>query len=117
MEILILLAVAFGLFYFIPFGHYYWSRKSGLDISLSYMIGMRIRKAQIKTIIDSLVEAKISKVDVRIQDLEALNLAGGNPLLVIKDMTKAKSNGIDLSFKDASQKHLLELERIEKESK
>lgn len=114
--IIILLVIAFGLFYFVPFGHYYWSTKSGLNISLPYMIGMRIRKENIKTITDSLIEAKISKVDVSIQDLEALYLAGGNPLTVIKDMSLAKSKGIDLSFKDASQKHLIELGLNKKES-
>lgn len=117
MELIIIAAVLILLVYFVPFGYYYYSKKSGLNISLRYMIGMRIRKVPIKNIMDALIEAKISEIkNLKIQDFEALCLAGGDPLVVIKAIVQAKSKGITLTYKEASGEQLNGIDLLKKYS-
>lgn len=68
MELIIIAIVLIFLIYFVPFGYYSFSKKAGLDISFGYMIGMRMRKVPIKIIMDALIEAKISKIKITIQE-------------------------------------------------
>ena len=115
MGLIIIVVVLILMLYFIPFGYYYFSKKSGLKISFGYMIGLRIRKVPIKNIMDAMIEAKIAKItNVTIQDFEALSLAGGDPSIVMKAIVNAKSKGIDLTFKEASGEQLNGIDLIEK---
>lgn len=89
-------------FYFIPLGLWYTAIFSKVNVPISSLIGMRIRKVPPAIIINNLIRAKKAEVELKIDELEALFLAGGNVDKVVSAMVLAKSAGYNLDFKTAS---------------
>lgn len=75
---------------------------NGLDIKISSLIGMRIRKVNVNEILDAAIILKRGGVNYNISELEAHSLAGGHAKKVAEGMAIAKRAGINLEFLPAS---------------
>lgn len=107
MTIIILAAVVLVLlivfFYYCPFFLWISARVSGVRISLMQLVLMRIRQVPPGVIVRAMIEAhKAGLNDVRVPDLEAHYLAGGNVERVVHALVSANKANIDLGFKMAT---------------
>lgn len=107
LTIIILAAVVLVLlivfFYYCPFFLWISARVSGVRISLMQLVLMRIRQVPPGVIVRAMIEAhKAGLNDVRVADLEAHYLAGGNVERVVHALVSANKANIDLGFKMAT---------------
>ncbi len=90
-------------FYYCPFFLWISARVSGVHISLIQLVLMRIRQVPPGVIVRAMIEAhKAGLSDVRVADLEAHYLAGGNVERVVHALVSANKANIDLGFKMAT---------------
>lgn len=99
----IALSLLWLIFYLIPIGYWFTLYVSGVKISLWRLISMRFRRAPVKAIIEGMIIAQKSEIDITTKDLEALHSAGGNTSNVIYAIATAKANGLALDFKTAAE--------------
>ena len=101
--IIVIVAVLFiGVFLrFVPLGLWITAIASGVHVSISSLVGMRLRRIAPKKIVDPLIKARKAGLDVSIGQLETHFLAGGNVDRVINALIAAQRAGIVLSFEKA----------------
>jgi uncharacterized protein YqfA (UPF0365 family) len=80
------------------FGLWIRARFSGVRVSLGDLIGMRLRGIPNSLIVNNLITAVRSGLQVNIKELETHYLAGGNIELVVRAMIAADKAGIPLEF-------------------
>jgi uncharacterized protein YqfA (UPF0365 family) len=90
----------------IPVGLWFNARVLGVKLSIFDLFLMKWRRIPIKEIIESLIDAHRSGIEIKRVELEALYLAGGNISNVVNGMITAKKAGLQLTFKEASQAEL-----------
>ncbi len=97
-------AVAFlgVLNYFVPLGLWLTAYFSGVPVSLTTMIGMRLRKVPPSGIISSLINATKAGLDLKLEEMEAHFLAGGNVDRVVNALISAEKANIGLVFQRAT---------------
>lgn len=100
IEIALIVILAFaGLTYFLVMQAYgkLWlqARLSGAPVTFAELIGMTLRKVDIKTIVVTYITAKKAGLDLSTIQLESHFLAGGNVPNVIKAMIVLDSAGIN----------------------
>ncbi|MBQ9306853.1 MAG: flotillin-like protein FloA [Clostridia bacterium] len=93
--VLILLAI---LFHYIPFGMWIRAMASGVHVSISSLIGMRIRHISPARLVDPLIKANKAGLNLNIAQLETHFLAGGNVDRVINALIAAQRANIPLAF-------------------
>src|SRR5882757_8251178 len=99
--ILIVLLVGFALLYqFI--GLYVRATVSGARVSFPELIGMKLRRVNATTIINSRIQASRAGLAVPNNEMESHVLAGGDVERVINAMIAANKANIDLSWKTAT---------------
>lgn len=76
--------------------------RKGARIKVSELIGMELRKVDIRAVAESYAEARAAGLDVAVRDLETIELAGSSSGLVVSKMIEAKRSGQPLSFDDAA---------------
>ncbi|NLB90218.1 MAG: flotillin-like protein FloA [Clostridiales bacterium] len=86
---------------FVPLGLWLSSLASGVHVSISTLIGMRIRRIQPRKLVDPLIKATKAGLDVTIGKLETHYLAGGNVDRVINALIAAQRANIEISFEKA----------------
>ncbi|HRP08854.1 MAG TPA: flotillin-like protein FloA [Gemmatimonadales bacterium] len=89
-------------FRFIPIGLWIRAAASGVRISFITLFGMRFRKVNPTKIVDPLITARKAGLDLKINDLEAHYLSGGNVARVVNSLISADKAGIPLNFKQAT---------------
>ena len=89
--------------YYIPFGIWFAATISGVRISITELILMRIRKSPVKEIVEGLIASAKGGLGLNKDELEAFGLSGGNIRNVVNGMIAAKSAGLNLSFKNATK--------------
>lgn len=94
----VLLVLVFAL---VPMRPWFIALVSGAHISMARLIGMKMRKIPVSTIVDTFIMAKKAGIDIEIVDLETHHLAGGDVAKVINALIAAHSAKIDLSIEDA----------------
>jgi uncharacterized protein YqfA (UPF0365 family) len=75
---------------------------SGVHVSMFELIGMRLRKVNAVTIVNSRIQATRAGLAVSQQEMESHMLAGGDVDRVIRAMIAANKANIDLSWKTAT---------------
>ncbi len=89
------------LFRFVPLGLWVSALASGVRISISTLIGMRIRRIQPSRLVLPLIKANKAGLDLTISKLETHYLAGGNVDKVINALIAAQRANIQMAFEKA----------------
>lgn len=99
--VVVLIAIA-GLFLnFVPVHLYIKATSSGVHIGLFYLVMMRLRNVPPNKIIEPMIMAYQASLGIRINDLEAHYLAGGNVDKVVNALIQARKANINLDFPQA----------------
>jgi uncharacterized protein YqfA (UPF0365 family) len=88
--------------YFVPIGLWITAYFSGVKVSLVTMIGMRLRKVRPGGIINPLINATKAGLDLKIGEMEAHTLAGGDVDRVVNALISADKANIGLTFQRAT---------------
>ena len=115
--LVILLILIFILNYFVPLGLWLTAYFSGVRVSLFSMVGMRLRKVPPARIIKPQINATKAGLALKIPELEAHYLAGGNVDKVVMALISADKANIELSFQrgtaiDLAGRDVLEAVRV-----
>lgn len=95
-----LLVVLF--FIFVPVGLWISAIASGVRVGILDLIGMRLRRVAPARIVLALIKATKAGLSLKVNQLEAHFLAGGNVDNVVNALIAAERAGIELSFEQAS---------------
>ena len=87
---------------FVPVGLWITSLAAGVHVSISSLIGMRLRRIQPKRLVEPLIKARKAGLDVTLSKLETHYLAGGNVDRVINALIAAQRSNIEMPFEKAS---------------
>ncbi len=83
------------------------ARRNDAPIKMSELIGMRLRKVDIRAVAESYAQARAAGLDVTTPQLETIELTGCRSGLVVSAMDEAKRAGRPLSFDDAASNALI----------
>ncbi len=101
--IILLLVILVGLLLFLKFFRLWLQAKlSRADVKFSELIGMWLRKVDIKTIAFSKITAVQAGLELTTRDLESHFLAGGRVPNVVRALIAANRANIDLTLKTAT---------------
>ena len=100
LGLLLLLIVLF--FMFVPVGLWISAIASNVKIGLGNLIGMRLRRVSPSRIILPLIKSTKAGINLKVNQLEAHCLAGGNVDGVVNSLIAAERAGIALSFEKAA---------------
>lgn len=93
--VLVILAVFFAL---VPVGTWFRALVSGARISMGRLIGMRLRRINIRMIVEAYINAVKAGLEIDIVELETHYMAGGDVLKVVNALISAHSANIDLTL-------------------
>ena len=96
LAILIVLVLAL-----VPIKTWFIALVSGSHVSMTRLIGMKMRRIPVATIVDAYIMAKKAGINVDIVSLETHHLAGGDVRKVINALIAAHSAKIDLDIEEA----------------
>ena len=98
--IIIILVILF--FTFIPVGLWITAYFSGVKISMATLIGMRLRRVAPSRIVNPMIKATKAGLVIKINELEAHYLAGGNVNTLVDALIAAQRANIPLVFERAA---------------
>lgn len=93
----ILLIGLIVLFVLVPIKQWFVALVSGAHISMTRLVGMKLRKVDYKLIVNTYIMARKGGIELEVVDLETHFMAGGNVDRVVKALIAANSAGLDLS--------------------
>ena len=85
----------------VPIKTWFIALVSGAHVSMTRLIGMKMRRIPVAVIIDAYIMAKKAGIQIDVVSLETHHLAGGDVRKVINALISAHSAKIDLSLEDA----------------
>ena len=94
----LVLALVIVFFVVFPFSQWWKAMISGVQISFSKLIAMKMRKVDLNSVVLAYITAKRSGLELDIADLETHVLAGGNIDNVVRAMISANKSNINLSM-------------------
>lgn len=101
--VIILVIVLLVLFFtFVPVGLWVTAFFSGVKISLSTLVGMRLRRVKPGRIVNPMIKATKAGLSLNIASLEAHYLAGGNVNTLVDALIAAHRANIVLNFERAA---------------
>lgn len=100
--IVILVLLIFLFFYFVPVGLWITAIFSGARVGLGTLIGMRLRKVNPGAIVRPYISATKAGLDLKVSQMEAHYLAGGNVERVVQALISADRANIDLPWQRAT---------------
>lgn len=100
LGIILLLVVIF--FIFVPVGLWISAIASGVRIGIFNLVGMRLRRVSPARIVLPMIKATKAGIGLKVNQLEAHYLAGGNVDNVVNALIAAERAHIQLSFEKAS---------------
>lgn len=97
------LLVAAGIIFFclVPVSIWFRALVSGAPVSMSRLVGMKLRKIQVKMIIEAYISARKAGLDIDVNELETHYMAGGDVLKVVNSLISAHSANIELTLQTA----------------
>ena len=98
--VIVLLVVLF--FVFVPVGLWISAVAANVKVGIFDLVGMRLRRVAPGKIVFPLIKATKAGLTVKVNQLEAHFLAGGNVDSVVNALIAAQRAGMDLSFEKAS---------------
>lgn len=93
--ILVLIAIFLAL---VPVGTWFRALVSGAKISMGRLVGMRLRRINIRMIVEAYINAVKAGLDIDIVELETHYMAGGDVLKVVNALISAHSANIELTL-------------------
>ena len=99
---LIIIILVMLFFTFVPVGLWITAFFSGVKISMSTLIGMRLRRVAPSRIVNPMIKATKAGLVIRINELEAHYLAGGNVNTLVDALIAAQRANIPLEFERAA---------------
>ena len=100
LGIILLFIILF--FIFVPVGLWISAIASGVKIGIFNLIGMRLRRVAPAKIVLPMIKATKAGLDIKVNQLEAHYLAGGNVDNVVNALIAAQRAQMELSFEKAS---------------
>ena len=100
LGIILLFIILF--FIFVPVGLWISAIASGVKIGIINLIGMRLRRVAPAKIVMPMIKATKAGLDIKVNQLEAHYLAGGNVDNVVNALIAAQRAQMQLSFEKAS---------------
>jgi uncharacterized protein YqfA (UPF0365 family) len=100
--IVILVLLIFLFFYFVPVGLWITAIFSGARVSLGTLVGMRLRKVNPSDIVRPYISATKAGLDLKVSQMEAHYLAGGNVERVVQALISADRANISLPWQRAT---------------
>jgi uncharacterized protein YqfA (UPF0365 family) len=101
--VIVLLALFIGFFfYFVPVGLWITAIFSGARVGIGTLIGMRLRKVNPSDIIRPYISAIKADLDLRVGQMEAHYLAGGDVGRVVQALISADRANIELPWQRAT---------------
>lgn len=85
----------------IPFNIWFRALVSGAPVSISRLIGMRLRKIRVAMIVDAYITGKKAGLEIDIETLETHYMAKGDVVKVVNALISAHSANITLNIKTA----------------
>lgn len=113
-----LIVIALVIFFnMIPVGLWITAFFSGVPVGIGALIGMKLRRVRPGRIINPLIKATKAGLDLKIDELEAHYLAGGNVDTLVDALIAAQRANIDLEFEraaaiDLAGRNVLEAVRV-----
>lgn len=101
LVILVVLGVILFL-NFVPLGLWITAFFSGVSIKITTLVGMRLRRVRPRRIVNPMIKATKAGLDLRIENLEAHYLAGGNINTLVDALIAAQRANINLEFEQAA---------------
>jgi len=98
--LIVLLVILF--FTFVPVGLWITAFFSGVKVSISNLIGMRLRRVVPSRIVNPMIKATKAGLDISVNELEAHYLAGGNVNVLVDALIAAQRAEIPLEFERAA---------------
>ena len=98
--VIVLLVVLF--FVFVPMGLWISAVAANVKVGIFDLVGMRLRRVAPGKIVFPLIKATKAGLTVKVNQLEAHYLAGGDVDSVVNALIAAQRAGLDLSFEKAS---------------
>ena len=98
----VILILVMLFFSFVPVGLWITAFFSGVRVSISTLIGMRLRRVAPSRIVNPMIKATKGGLDIDINELEAHFLAGGNINTVVDAIIAAQRANIPLTFERAA---------------
>jgi uncharacterized protein YqfA (UPF0365 family) len=102
IAIVIAVALLAFFFYFVPLGLWITAIFSGARVSLGTLIGMRLRKVNPSDIVRPYISAVKADLDLRVGQMEAHHLAGGDVGRVVQALISANRANIELPWQRAT---------------
>lgn len=90
------------LFVFVPVGLWVSAVAAGAKVGVIDLIGMKLRRVRPAKIVFPLIKSTKAGLSIKVNELEAHYLAGGNVDGVVNALIAAERAGIDMSFERAS---------------
>ena len=97
----ILLILMILMFVYVPLRLWFRAFVSGAHVSMMKLIGMKLRKVDVKTIVLTYITAKKAGLTITVDELETHVMAGGDIERVVKALISSKSASLDLSAQTA----------------
>ena len=97
----VLALVLILLFILVPIKTWFIALVSGAHVSMSRLIGMKMRRIPVAIVIDAYIMARKAGINVDVASLETHHLAGGDVRKVINALIAAHSAKIDLDIEEA----------------
>ena len=97
----VLLAFIIMLIILVPMKLWFQALVSNAHVSMHKLLGMKMRKVDVKMIVPQYITAKKAGVKLSIDELETHYMAGGDVARVVKALVAAHSANIDLSVTQA----------------
>ncbi|MBU5427110.1 flotillin-like protein FloA [Tissierella pigra] len=99
---LFIIIVVMLFFSFVPVGLWITAFFSGVKISMSTLIGMRLRRVSPSRLVNPMIKATKAGLVIKINELEAHYLAGGNVNTLVDALIAAQRANIPLEFERAA---------------
>ena len=93
----ILLIGLIVIFVLVPLKQWFIALVSGAHISMTRLVGMKLRKVNYRLIVNTYIMARKGGIKLDVVDLETHFMAGGNVDRIVKALIAANSAGVDLS--------------------
>lgn len=115
VALVILILIIF--FSFVPIGLWITAFFSGVKVSVSKLVGMKLRRVSPGKIINPMIKATKAGLDLNMDELEAHFLAGGNVNTLVDALIAAQRANIELEFEraaaiDLAGRNVLEAVRV-----
>ena len=99
---IVFIITVIGLFFLQVLFQWIKALHSNVNVSYFRLVGMRLRKVPIQTIIDAHVLSRSEGFPIELDLLEAHYLAGGNVLRTVQAVIAANKANVKLDFKEAA---------------